>query len=77
MKQGEEKPEKESLRELTSVGSIGIELTISVLVGAFIGYQGDRYFGTDPWLMVFGFFLGAAAGYYSIYKQTIGRHLDE
>lgn len=77
MKRGEEKPGKGSLREFTSVGSIGIELTVSVLVGAFLGNQADKYFGTKPWLMVFGFFLGAAAGYYSIYKQTIGGHLDE
>jgi ATP synthase protein I len=77
MRQGEEKPDKGSLRELTSVGSIGIELTVTVLVGAFIGYQGDKYFGTKPWLMVTGFFLGAAAGYYSIYKQTIKGHLDD
>lgn len=77
MTQGGEKPGKGSLREFTSVGSIGIELTVCVLVGAFLGYRADLYFGTKPWIMVFGFFLGAAAGYYSIFKQTIGRNLDD
>ncbi len=77
MTPGGERPDKGNWRELTSVGNIGIELTVSVLVGAFLGYQADRYFGTKPWIMVLGFFLGAAAGFYSIYKQTIEGHLDD
>lgn len=60
-----------AFREFSTLGGIGIELAASVLVGTFLGYRADLYFKTKPWLMVVGLLLGAAAGFYSIYKQTL------
>lgn len=68
---------KGTWREVSSLGGIGIELAVSVLLGTFLGYRADLYFKTDPWLMVVGLITGAAAGFYSIYKQTLSDTRDE
>jgi F0F1-type ATP synthase assembly protein I len=69
--------DKSAWREASTLGGIGIELAVSVLIGTFVGYRADLYFKTDPWLMVVGLFIGAAAGFYSIYKQTLTDTRDE
>ncbi len=63
--------EKYNWRDGVEYSSVGIELAVSVFIGAFIGYRIDLYLKTKPWLMVFGMFLGACAGFYSLYKITV------
>lgn len=36
----------------------GLEVGVGIAMGAVLGYFGDRYFGTDPWLMLAGLCLG-------------------
>ena len=45
-------------------------LVASVVVMLFIGWQSDRYFGTAPWLLVAGIFLGAIIGFYQFFRLT-------
>jgi ATP synthase protein I len=77
MKQDVNKDEQVDWRASTSLASIGIELAASVLIGAFLGNRLDLYFHTKPWLMVVGLFVGAAAGFYSIYKQVAAVSREE
>ena len=77
MKQGVNKDEQVDWRTSTSLASIGIELAASVLIGAFLGNRLDLYFHTKPWLMVVGLFIGAVAGFYSIYEQVAAVSRDE
>lgn len=47
---------------------IGLELVIATTVGGGLGLLGDRYFGTQPWLMLVGIVLGVAAGFRNIQR---------
>ena len=47
---------------------IGVELVASLLVGGGIGLLLDRWLGTEPWLMLVFFLLGAAAGFINVYR---------
>ncbi|MFY9629476.1 MAG: AtpZ/AtpI family protein [Methylocystis sp.] len=46
------------------------EFVSAVVVGALIGWQGDAWFGTKPWLLVLFLGLGTAAGFWNIYRMA-------
>jgi ATP synthase protein I len=46
----------------------GFEFTVTILVGVFVGRWIDRRLGTGPWLLILGAFVGAAAGFYALYR---------
>lgn len=48
---------------------VGIELVAGVGVGAFIGYEIDKYMNTKPVFFLICFFFGAIAGGYNIYRS--------
>jgi F0F1-type ATP synthase assembly protein I len=47
----------------------GIEFAAAILVFLFAGQALDRRLGTAPWLVVIGACLGAAAGWYALYRK--------
>ncbi|MEK6684295.1 MAG: AtpZ/AtpI family protein [Nitrospirota bacterium] len=47
---------------------IGVEMVVSTVVGAFLGYLLDSWLGTRPWIMVVGVLFGAVAGFRSVYR---------
>ncbi|MCB2082058.1 MAG: AtpZ/AtpI family protein [Hyphomicrobiales bacterium] len=49
---------------------VGLEMVVSTLVGAFLGYHLDRWLGTLPVFFIIFLFLGVAAGVLTIYKQA-------
>lgn len=62
-------------RERSSLGlafRVGAELVSALLVGMVLGWLVDRWLGTFPWVMVFGFFLGAGAGILNVYRAVAG-----
>ncbi|MDI6892232.1 MAG: AtpZ/AtpI family protein [Actinomycetota bacterium] len=64
------RPDKEPrhiFEELSSI-HLGIHLVLSTLIGLGIGYWLDGKFGTRPWLMVVGTFVGAAGGFLEIIR---------
>ncbi len=63
----DQKP-KGTLGEWMRYANIGIEMMVSVLIGAFGGYGLDRLFHTKPWLMIVGFILGSVAGFVSLFR---------
>lgn len=54
---------------------IGIEMVVSVAVGAGLGYFIDKWVGTAPLFMIVFLFLGFAAGIMNVLR--IARGLDE
>jgi ATP synthase protein I len=48
----------------------GMEFVAEILVGCGGGWFLDRWLGTSPWLFLLGFFLGVAAGFYSLFKMA-------
>ena len=49
---------------------LGTELVSAVLVGTIIGFILDTWFDTKPWLIIFFFFLGSAAGILNVIKTA-------
>ena len=50
----------------------GLQFAVSILVFLYIGQWLDRRFGWEPWGTLLGVFIGAAAGFTSIYRQLMG-----
>lgn len=55
-------------RGLAFATRLGLEFVVSVIVGAVLGYGLDWWLGTLPWLTIIGLFLGAVAGFLTIYR---------
>ncbi len=49
---------------------IGIQFAITILVFAFAGVWLDSRLGTSPWLILISVFVGAAGGFYSMYRRV-------
>ena len=47
-----------------------ISLFAAVVGGLIVGWLLDRWLGTSPWLLVAGFILGVAAGFYEFIRTT-------
>ncbi len=56
------------MRDLSAIGGVGFTLVAYVLVFTAIGYGLDRLFGTKPWLMVVGVFVGAVIGFITMVR---------
>ncbi|MGB0748926.1 MAG: AtpZ/AtpI family protein [Magnetospiraceae bacterium] len=65
-------------RDLTSMSGfgaafrIGTELVAALVIGVGVGYALDGWLDTRPWLMIFFFFLGSAAGILNVYRAASG-----
>ena len=58
-------------RNSSSMGSafkLSTDLVAHVAVGTIIGFILDSWFDTKPWLIIFFFFLGSAAGILKVIK---------
>ena len=49
----------------------GFQFAALVIASAFAGIWLDRKVGTSPWLLIVTVFLGAALGFYSMYRNLI------
>ena len=47
---------------------LGTELTVTVMIGAVMGYALDRYLNTKPWFLAIGVIMGGAAGCLNVYR---------
>ena len=58
---------------------VGLQFALTIVVFAFAGIWLDKHLGTSPWLVILGVFIGAAAGFFSIYRQltTAGRSASD
>ena len=56
----------------------GIQFAVMVILSAFAGIWIDRRLGTSPWLLFVTVFVGAALGFYSLYRNLMkGQRLGE
>ncbi len=63
-----DKKDRKSRRDLQNYGNLGLEILVTVLIGAFVGYWLDGLWNTSPWLMLLGFVMGAIAGFLNILR---------
>ena len=67
----EEDNEKEEVNRKTGLAyAAAFSLFAAVVSGLLIGWLLDRWLGTQPWLLVVGIVLGAAAGFYEFIRTT-------
>jgi ATP synthase protein I len=64
----EEQPRKagktaEALRAAAVLSGAGFTMAAAVAIGALAGNWLDHRLGTEPWLLIVGFFLGTIAGF--------------
>lgn len=50
---------------------VGIQFAGAILIFMFAGRWLDERLGTSPWLLLLGVFVGAGAGFFSIYRQLV------
>jgi len=50
-----------------SFAGLGIQLAVAILLFLYLGQWLDRKFGTDPFLLIVGVFVGAAIGIYNMF----------
>ena len=60
--------------------AVGIEVALSISVGSLLGYFGDKYFSSTPYLLLFGFIVGSIAAAKRLYvfsKKYLKENKDE
>ena len=55
-------------REYLKAGAIGLEVGLSIIVGAGLGYLIERYFNIAPWGLLAGAGFGIAAAGRTLYR---------
>lgn len=65
------------MRDLSQVSGAGFTLVAYVLVFTGIGYGIDRVFGTGPWFMAGGVFVGAGIGFWMFIRVLIAAERAE
>ena len=55
------------LRTLGYVSTVGIQMALSIAIGAGLGFYLDKKFGTEPWLLIVCLGFGVAAAFRNLY----------
>lgn len=50
---------------------VGLQFAGSIVLLLLVGQWADARLGTGPWLLITGVMVGAAAGFYSLYRQLM------
>ena len=58
------------LKTYGSLGAVGIELSISTVLGLLAGQWVDGKLGTDPWFLILGLLIGVASGFRSLIREA-------
>ena len=66
----DEKPPKSV--EISRYLGYGLTWALSTLLFLYLGTLGDQRLGTEPALTLLGAFVGAAAGFYYMYRHLVG-----
>jgi Uncharacterized protein conserved in bacteria len=62
----------------TEMAGAGIQFAVVLVAFAFAGIWLDRQLGTSPWFTIVLVFVGAAGGFYSMYRKLMkGQRLGE
>jgi ATP synthase protein I len=57
-------PRESAFVRYAKYGAVAWEFFGSIAAGVFLGYGLDRYFGTDPWLVLTMTIAGTVIGFY-------------
>ncbi|MCK4536963.1 MAG: AtpZ/AtpI family protein [Desulfuromonadales bacterium] len=61
---------RQLMKSLGLLSSIGISMVASSFIGLFIGYSLDKWLGTTPWMTLIWLGIGIASGFRNIFILT-------
>ena len=67
-------PKKDSFKTFYAISfawQLGFFIAIPISGFLFLGFWGDRFFKTQPFLLIFGIFVGAIVAVYEVYHLLI------
>lgn len=67
--------QRTNYKKVAAASSLALMLPSSIIVGLFFGYMLDKWLGTNPWMTLLFFFLGAASGLISLLRG-LNRYKD-
>jgi F0F1-type ATP synthase assembly protein I len=50
---------------------VGLTWALSTALFLYLGKLADRWLNSEPWLTLIGAFVGAAAGFWYLYRQVV------
>ena len=50
----------------------GLQFALTLILFSFLGIWLDKRLGSSPWFVMICVFVGAGAGFYSIYRKLMG-----
>jgi F0F1-type ATP synthase assembly protein I len=62
------------IRELAPYSTLGIQLVLTIGLGAFAGWKIDEYYNTSPIFLIILTFMGAIAGMVSFIRTVTSRN---
>jgi Uncharacterized protein conserved in bacteria len=65
--------QRAGLASASTLAGAGIEFAIAIVGFLYLGKWLDGRFGTSPVLMIVGVFVGAAGGFYSLYRSLMAK----
>jgi F0F1-type ATP synthase assembly protein I len=67
----EESDDARAARSAGKYAGIGLQFAASIVLFLYAGQFVDRRFGTAPWGLLLGVFVGASAAFYSMYSRLM------
>lgn len=64
-------------KKLYILGTVGIQIVVSVFIGFGMGLMIDRWLNTAPWFMLLFIFFGVAAGFLNVYRTLVKDELEK
>ncbi|MCM2358872.1 MAG: AtpZ/AtpI family protein [Geobacteraceae bacterium] len=62
-----EEEKKRLIKTLGMISTMGISMAVAIAIGVYIGWQLDRWLGTEPWFFFIFLLFGIVAGFRNIY----------
>jgi ATP synthase protein I len=61
---------RQLIKSLSFLSSVGISMVAASFIGLFIGYYLDKWLGTSPWMTLIWLGIGIASGFRNIFILT-------
>jgi len=65
-----------AVKKLYLLGTVGVQLAVSIVIGFLMGLGLDRWLGTGPLFMLVFIFFGVAAGFLNVYRVAMKEGAD-
>lgn len=69
-------PKLAVLRKFYLLGTVGVQLAVSIIIGFLMGLGLDRWLDTSPLFMLVFIFFGVAAGFLNVYRVAMKEGSD-